>query len=115
MRGMVSTTAAAASSRIIGVGAYRPSRVVHNAELVELIDSTPGQPAHRRSGRDRPRAATACGHSPGRDGHRQHLGRFHSAGDGTCAAQGAVDSGALALLVGFGAGLTYAAMVGALP
>ncbi|BBB01291.1 putative 3-oxoacyl-ACP synthase [Actinacidiphila reveromycinica] len=40
MAGTIGTAAGAAGSRILGVGAYRPGRVVPNDELVELIDSS---------------------------------------------------------------------------
>jgi 3-oxoacyl-[acyl-carrier-protein] synthase III len=39
MAGLVDTTGAA-HARILGVGAYRPSRVIPNAEVVEAIDSS---------------------------------------------------------------------------
>ena len=49
MTDVISANTAVVGSRIIGVGAYRPGRVVHNAELVDLIDSS-DEWIRRRSG-----------------------------------------------------------------
>ena len=40
MTALSSPPPAPSTPRILGIGAYRPSRVVPNAELVEAIDST---------------------------------------------------------------------------
>ena len=90
-----------------GRGHRRGPRRVHPA---------PGQPAHHRRDGQGAQAAGARRRRPRHRRHRQHLRRVDPAGDGAHARDAARRrSGGLALLIGFGAGLAYAAQVVVLP
>ena len=79
----------------------------------------PGEPAHRRGDRQEAAPGRRPGRPAGRRRHpvlREHLVGLDPAWPSTtCAAPGRVRSGDVALLVGFGAGLSYGAQVVVLP
>ena len=79
------------------------------------LHPAPGQPAHHPDPGPQHQAPRVGG---GRDRHRrggQHLGRLGAARDGGDAARAEAKAGDLALLIAFGAGLSYAGQVVTLP